>query len=139
MDQLFNPLWCGSEDTTQPFPAEIETNQQTRRGPLIEHHCIASEGGHMDLAQLPVEYGADATAQRKDWATPLHRTSEGGHVDLVQLGQVQDGTAPLGVLTGDVNLSHSLIHALGSIPHGICPRDKNRYTSMHSRHVILRQ
>jgi ankyrin repeat protein len=136
MDQLFNHLWCGSEDTTQPFSAEIETNQQTRRRHLIEHHCIASEGGHMDLAQLPVEYDADATAQRKDRATPLHRASEGGHVDLVQLiehgfnaaAQDKYGTAPLHWASsqGDVHLSRSLIHVLESIPHGISPKDKNR-------------
>jgi ankyrin repeat protein len=41
--------------------------------------------GHVDLARLLMEHGADVAAQDEVGETPLHQASSGGHVDLAQL------------------------------------------------------
>ena len=45
----------------------------------------ASERGHVDLARLLIEYGADVAARNKDETTPLHGASDVGDVNLAQL------------------------------------------------------
>jgi len=42
---------------------------------------LALRRGHLDLARLLVEYGADVRGQTKDESTS-YMTSSGGHVDL---------------------------------------------------------
>ena len=65
---------------------------------------LASERGHLDLARLLVEHGANVAAQDQDESTPLHLASEGGRLDLARLlvehganvaAQDQDGSTPL--------------------------------------------
>ena len=76
--------------------------------------------GHVDLARLLIEYGADAAAQSKDGTTPLHLASEGGHVDLDRLliehgadvaAQSKAGMTPLHLASkeGHVDLVRLLI------------------------------
>ena len=40
--------------------------------------------GHVHVAQLLIEHGADVTTQSKDGMTPLHGVSEWGHVDVAR-------------------------------------------------------
>ena len=44
----------------------------------------ASKGGHLDVARLLIEHGADhdAAAQSEDGTTLLHRTSKQRNVDV---------------------------------------------------------
>ena len=46
---------------------------------------LASREGHLEVAQVLIEHGADLAAQTEDGSTPLHWASERGHVEVVQL------------------------------------------------------
>ena len=81
---------------------------------------VTSRVGHIDLARLLIEHGADATAQSKDGSTALHEASFGGHVDLARLlikhgadaaAQSEDKTTPLhrASFKGHVDLARLLI------------------------------
>jgi ankyrin repeat protein len=41
--------------------------------------------GHVELARILLEYGADATAQAKDGSTPLHLASTEGHGEVARI------------------------------------------------------
>ena len=65
---------------------------------------LASREGHVEVAQVLIEHGADLAAQTKDGSTPLHWASERGHVEVVRLliehgadlaAQTKDGWTPL--------------------------------------------
>ena len=99
---------------------------------------LASREGHVDVARLLIEHGADSAAQSKDGTTPLHRASERGHVDLVQLfiedgadpaAQRRDGTTPLhkASFRGHVDLAQLLIE------HGadVAAQNKHGTTPLH--------
>ena len=46
---------------------------------------VASQGEHIDVAQVLLEHHMEAGVQDKDRWTPLHCAPEGGHIDVVQL------------------------------------------------------
>jgi len=54
---------------------------------------LASRSGHVEVAQVLVQHGADPTAQDKDGQTPLHWASQSGHVEIVQ-SLVEHGADP---------------------------------------------
>ena len=81
---------------------------------------LASENGHLDLARMLVERGADMSAQRNDGSTALHLASENGHVDLAQMlvergadvsAQRKDGSTALHWASryGHVDLARMLV------------------------------
>ena len=99
---------------------------------------LALQRGHMEVARLLVELGADATAQDNQGWTPLHWAAKEGSMDLAYLLIVQgadvtaqdnDGWTPLhwAMLRGSVNISHFLIE------HGadLTAQDGNGLTPLH--------
>src|SRR6266852_5059875 len=46
---------------------------------------LASQGGHMEVAQMLIERGADVSAQNGNGNTPLHRASLCGHMDVARM------------------------------------------------------
>ena len=77
MDQLFDTLvvWIWICDPTILCWNRNESADAPRT--LIEYYCIASEGGLVNMRQLPVEYGADAVAQIMDRTTRCIRRPKG--------------------------------------------------------------
>src|SRR5260221_10547367 len=53
------------------------------KGGMTPLHRVSLQG-HVHVAQLLIEHGADATTQSKDGTTPLHGVSESGHVDVAR-------------------------------------------------------
>ena len=45
---------------------------------------LASKEGHLGVARILIEHGADAAAKDNLGSTPLHRASESGHVELAR-------------------------------------------------------
>ena len=97
--------FCGLYNVVKALAAEHPQDVDSRSlmGEETPLH-LTSRMGHVDLARLFIEHGADVAAQSKDGTTPLHRASEGGHVDLAQLliehgadaaAQCKKGTTPL--------------------------------------------
>jgi len=102
---LHYAAFCGLYDVVKVLAAEHpqDVNSQSLIGEETPLH-LTSRVGHIDLARLLIEHGADVAAQSKAGTTPLHRASEGGHVDLARLliehsadaaAQSKDGTSPL--------------------------------------------
>lgn len=46
---------------------------------------LAVEGGHIDLAKLCLQQGANVNATKANHSTPLHLAATGGGIDIVQL------------------------------------------------------
>jgi len=76
--------------------------------------------GHVDVAQMLVERGADVSAQAEDGTTPLHLASSKGHVDVARIlvergadvsAQAEDGTTPLHLASskGHVDVAQILV------------------------------
>jgi ankyrin repeat protein len=81
---------------------------------------LASRSGHVEVAQVLVQHGADPTAQDKDGWTPLLWASLSGHVQTVHFlvehganptAQNKDGWNPLHAasLNGHVEIVHFLV------------------------------
>ena len=96
---------CGLRDMAKILAIEHpqDVNSQSVDDASSPLH-LASRGGHVDLARMLVEHGADVSAQKKDGSTVLHLASESGHVDvsrmLVERGgdvsaQKKDGSTAL--------------------------------------------
>lgn len=72
---------------------------------------VASSQGHVEVARILLDHGADATVQDKYGWTPLHKASEGGHAEVVLLLLEYDPNATtqdnLGLtpFTGDVTVT----------------------------------
>jgi len=100
---------------------------------------LASRMGHMEVARILVEQGADKEAKDKDGLTPLHHAAEGGSVDLVRLliedygtnatVQGKDGWTPLhsAAQQGRVDLAHLFVEP-GAV---VTALDKNGRTPLH--------
>jgi len=133
--------FCGLYNVAKVLAIEYPQDVNSRsfideKTPL---HLI-SQVGHIDVARLLIDHGADVAAQSKDGTTPLHRASKGGHVDLAQLlidhgadasAQDEDGTTPLhgAIFRGHVDLARLLIehgadatvqNKHGTLLHGAC-------------------
>jgi ankyrin repeat protein len=81
---------------------------------------LASRGGHVDLARMLVERGADVSAQDQDGSTALHLACRKGHVELAQMllkngadvsAQDRDGSTVLHFVSryGHMDLARILI------------------------------
>ena len=97
--------FCGLYDVVKVLAAERpqDVNSRSFIGEETPLH-LTSRVGHVDMARLLIEHGADAAAQSKDGTTPLHQASLYGHVDVARLliehganaaAQDQYGTTPL--------------------------------------------
>jgi ankyrin repeat protein len=93
----------------------------------------ASSKGHLDVARMLVERGADVSARAKDGWTPLHCASYHRHVDVTRMlvehgadasAQTRDGRTPLQLVVrqestsskGHVNVTRML---MGCGPDGL--------------------
>lgn len=47
--------------------------------------CLVSFRGHIDLAKILFEKGAELTIANKNGWTPLHRASSNGYLELVKI------------------------------------------------------
>ena len=82
---LHYAAFCGLHDFVKILTVERpqDVDSQSFSDEATPLH-LASEEGHVDVARILVEQGADVTAQDKDGSTPLHRASERGHLDLAR-------------------------------------------------------
>ena len=95
----YNPLGCGMHTTAQGSTSVYTALHHSYTGPLRFHrnpiagamvrdknerNHLASRSGHVEVARLLVEHGADPTAQHKDGSSPLHLASVNGHVEVVR-------------------------------------------------------
>ena len=99
---------------------------------------LASRSGHVEVAQVLVEHGADPTARDMDGLNPLHLASFHGYVEVVQLlvehgadptVQDNDGWTPLhwASQNGHVEVARFLVE------HSADPtvQDKDGWTPLH--------
>ena len=132
---LHYAAFCGLSDVVRRLavdhPEDVNSRSFTH-GETPLH--LNSQVGHVDIAWLLIEHGADAAAQDKRRSTPLHQASKRGHVDLARLliergadaaAQDEDGTTPLHLASsrGDVNL------AWPAIEHGADPAAQGEHGS----------
>jgi len=80
---LHYAAFCGLHDIAKILVIEHpqDVNSQSVDNASSPLH-LASRGGHVDLARMLVERGADISAQKNDGSTALHLASENDHVDL---------------------------------------------------------
>jgi len=102
---LHYAAFCGLHEVVRVLAIEHseDVNSRSFNNKSTPLH-LASQEGHVEVAQSLVEHGADAAAQSEDGRTPLHFASEWGHLDvarfLVEHGmnaaaQTEDGRTPL--------------------------------------------
>ena len=102
---LHYAAFCGLHDIAKIVAIEYpkDVNSQSFDDASTPLH-LTSRQGHVDVARMLVERGADASVQDEDGRTPLHHASSRGHVDvarmLVERGadvsvQDEDGRTPL--------------------------------------------
>jgi len=100
--------------------------------------CLASRRGHVKVAQILLEHGADPASQEKDGRTPLHFASAYGHLDLARIllehgadpaAQENDGRTPLHLASANGRLDLARI----LLEHGADPaaQDKHGRTPLH--------
>jgi len=83
---LHYAAFCGLPDIAKMLTIEHPqgVNSRSFNDALTPLH-LASRYGHVDLARMLVEHGADVSAQEEDGWTALHWASDYGHVDLAQM------------------------------------------------------
>jgi len=97
--------FCGLYEVVKVLTIEYpqDVNSRSFIGDETPLH-LTSRVGHIDVARLLIEHGADVAAQSEHGTTPLHLASFGGHVGLSRLlieygadaaAQSNDGTTPL--------------------------------------------
>jgi len=102
---LHYAAFCGLYDIAKILATECPkgVNSQSFDDASTPLH-LTSRKGHVDVARMLVERGADVSAQAQDGRTPLHWASEWGHVDVARMlvergadvsAQAQDGRTPL--------------------------------------------
>jgi len=111
---------------------------------------LTSRYGHVDLARMLVERGADMSAQDKDGSTALHLASRYGHVDLARMlvergadmsAQTEDGWTALHLATshGHVDLARMLVELSADVS----AQTEDGWTALHlasrNGHVDLRR
>ena len=99
---------------------------------------LASSVGHVEVARVLVEHGADVTDRDEHGWTPLHEASEAGMVEVARIliehgadvtAQNKDGSTPLhqALKSGNVDLARFLIeHGADTTAH-----DKDGLTPLH--------
>ena len=113
--------FCGLYNVAKVLAAEHPQDVNSRGfiGEETPLH-LTSQVGHVDLARLLIEHGANVAAQSEDGTTPLHVASGEGHVDLARFliehgadvaAQSKDATTPLhgASVGGHVDLARLLI------------------------------
>jgi len=68
---------------TRPLRLHPKPKVGAMAGDSSGWNYLALHSGHVEVAQLLVEHGADTTAQDQDGWTPLHFVSQNGHVEIV--------------------------------------------------------
>ena len=63
--------------------AEISTPSRNAMQVMPLHSAVA--GGHLEIARLLLEHGADANARQADAFTPLHGAAQNGQVEMISL------------------------------------------------------
>ena len=135
--------FCGLYDVVKVLAAEHPQDVNSRS--FINEETplhLTSRVGHIDVAQLLIEHGADVAAQNKDGWTPLHQSSEGDHVDMARLlvehgadvaAQDKHGLTPLhqASIRGHVDVSRLLIK------HGadVAAQSKHGWTPLHQASI----
>jgi len=104
----YDPLECGMHTTaqgstlvyaalrhgcTRPLRLHPKPEVGAMAGDSSEWNYLALHSGHVEVAQLLVEHGADTTAQDQDGWTPLHFALRNGHVEIVRF-LVERGADP---------------------------------------------
>ena len=131
--------FCGLHNIVQFLAVEHPQYMHSRNiGDKSTPLHLALQRGHMEVARLLVEHGADATAQDDQGWTPLHWAVKEGNMDLACLliengakatAQDNDGWTPLhwAMLGGSVNISHFLVK------HGadLTAQDSDGLTPLH--------
>ena len=118
---LHYAAFCGLSDVVKVLAAQRLQDVSSQRfiGEETSLHLTSREG-HVQVARLLIEHGADPAAKSKDGTTPLHRASEEGQMDVALLliehgadaaAQGKNGTTPLHRASerGHVNVARLLI------------------------------
>ena len=136
---LHYAAFCGLHDMAKivatEYPKDVNSHGFNNSSTPLH---LASEEGHVDVARMLVESGADMSAQDKDGRTPLHLASFRGHVDvarmLVKLGadvsaQDKDGRTllHLALFHGRMDVARLLVE-LGA---DVSAQDKDGRTLLH--------
>ena len=83
---LHYAAFCGLQDIAEilaiQHPQDVNS-QRVDDGSSPLH--LASQAGHVDIAQMLIDRGAEVSAQTKNGSTALHLASENGHVDLARM------------------------------------------------------
>ena len=78
--------YCGLYDVVKVLAIEHPQDVNSRRFTRDETPLhLTSREGHIDVARLLIDHGANAAAQSVNGTTPLHLASKGGHVAVAQL------------------------------------------------------
>ena len=118
------------------FHPKPEADRMT--GHKSEWNHLELRSGHVEVAQLLVEHGADSTARNWNGTCPLHLASHNGHMEVVQFlvehgadptAQDKDGWTPLHAASynGHMEVVQFLVE------HGADPtaQDKDGRTPLH--------
>jgi len=136
---LHRAAFCGLHNVVKVLA--IEHSEDVNCHSFYEEYTplhLASQEGHVEIAQLLVEHGADVAAQNKDGETPLHRAASRGDLDLARFlvehgadaaAENKDGVTPLhwASLRGHLDLARFLVE------HGAdaAAQDKDGVTPLH--------
>ena len=113
--------FCGLHDIAKILAIEYpkDVNSQSFDDASTPLH-LTSRQGHVDVARMLVERGADVSAQAEDGWTPLHWASSRGHVDVARMfvergadvsAQAEGGWTPLQLASsrGHVDVARMLV------------------------------
>jgi ankyrin repeat protein len=136
---LHYAAFCGLQDVIKFLAIEHpeDVNRQSFDRESTPLH-LASQEGHVKVAQVLVEHGADTAAHNTYGEVPLHVGSEGGHVDVARLlvergadvaAQSRHGATPLHLASkeGHMDVARLLVE------HGAGPaaQTKDGETPLH--------